>query len=178
MRKIETLEITCLAYGGDGFGRLPDGRACFVPFTLPGEQVRVRLTEEKSGHARARLLEVLRPSAERIQPPCRHFGICGGCHYQHLPYPAQLAAKQRIFAEQLTRIAGIPNPPVRPIVASPIHGIIATRSSSPSDPTASQATRRPAVMPWWRLKNAACLRLPSMNSGRRWIWKLCRISSE
>ncbi len=120
MSKIQTLEITSLAYGGDGFGRLPDGRACFVPFTLPGEQVRVTLTEEKAGHARGRLLEVLRPSPERIQPPCRHFGVCGGCHYQHLDYPAQLAAKQRIFAEQLTRIAGISNPPVLPIVPSPL----------------------------------------------------------
>ena len=119
MSKIQTLEITSLTYGGDGFGRLPDGRACFVPFTLPGEQVRVTLTEEKTGHARGRLLEVLRPSPERIQPPCRHFGTCGGCHYQHLPYPAQLDAKQRIFTEQLTRIAGIPNPPVQPIVPSP-----------------------------------------------------------
>ena len=119
MSKIQTLEIISLAYGGEGFGRLADGRACFVPFTLPGEQVRVNLTEEKSGHARARLLEVLRPSPERIQPPCRHFSVCGGCHYQHLPYPAQLAAKQRIFTEQLTRIAGIPNPPVLPIVPSP-----------------------------------------------------------
>lgn len=119
MSKIQTLEITSLAYGGDGFGRLPDGRACFVPFTLPGEEVRVALTEEKKGHARARLLEVLRPSAERIPAPCRHFGICGGCHYQHLPYPAQLAAKQRIFSEQLSRIAGITNPPLLPIVPSP-----------------------------------------------------------
>jgi tRNA/tmRNA/rRNA uracil-C5-methylase (TrmA/RlmC/RlmD family) len=51
MSKIQTLEITSLTYGGDGFGRLPDGRACFVPFTLPGEQVQVTLTEEQTGHA-------------------------------------------------------------------------------------------------------------------------------
>lgn len=119
MNKTQTLEIINLAYGGDGFGRLPDGRACFVPFTLPGEQVLVQLTEEKPGHARARLLEVLHPVPERVQPPCRHFGICGGCHYQHMAYPQQLAAKQAIFAEQLSRIAGIPHPPVQPIVPSP-----------------------------------------------------------
>jgi 23S rRNA (uracil1939-C5)-methyltransferase len=119
MSKIQTLEISSLSYGGDGFGRLPDGRACFVPFSLPGEHVRVALTEEKAGHARARLLEILRPAPERIPARCQHFGACGGCHYQHLPYPAQLAAKERIFSEQLSRIAGILNPPVLPIVPSP-----------------------------------------------------------
>ena len=118
MNKNQILEITSLAYGGDGFGRLADGRACFVPYTLPGEQVQVTLTDEKPGHARARLLEVLRPSPERIQPLCPHFSICGGCHYQHLSHPAQLTVKEKIFREQLTRIAGVSNPPVLPIVSS------------------------------------------------------------
>jgi 23S rRNA (uracil1939-C5)-methyltransferase len=113
------VEITGMVYGGDAMGRLPDGRAVFVPFCLPGERVRLRLIDEKRGHARAALLEVLETSPARIQPRCRHYGVCGGCHYQHLDYPEQLKVKSTIFTEQLERIAGLQNPPVKPIVASP-----------------------------------------------------------
>jgi 23S rRNA (uracil1939-C5)-methyltransferase len=113
------LDLTALVYGGEALGRLPDGRAVFVPFALPGERVRVRLVEEKRGFARAELLEVLVPSPQRIQPRCAHFTDCGGCHYQMLDYPAQLAAKTNILRDQLIRIAGIPEPPVKEMVPSP-----------------------------------------------------------
>ncbi len=117
--EVYEVELTALVYGGDALGRLPDGRAVFVPFGLPGERVRVALTVEKRGHARARLLEVLRPSPERVAPVCRHFGVCGGCHYQHLPYARQLEYKQLILREQLERIAGIEKPPVEAVQAAP-----------------------------------------------------------
>jgi len=116
---IVEVELTALAYGGDALGRLPDGRAVFVPFALPGERVRVRLVEEKRGHARAELLDVLQPSPMRITQRCIHFGVCGGCHYQHLAYRDQLAAKTAILREQLERIGGIVAPPVAPAVPSP-----------------------------------------------------------
>jgi len=106
-------------YGGDSIGWLPDHRAVLVPFALPGEQVRVRLHEQKRGVLRAELLEVIQPSPDRIPARCPHFGICGGCHYQHLPYPAQLQVKTRILADQLTRLGRIPDPPIRPMQASP-----------------------------------------------------------
>jgi 23S rRNA (uracil1939-C5)-methyltransferase len=128
-----------LTYGGDAMGRLPDpltgtgGRAVFVPFGLPGERVRIHLVEEKKNFARGELLEVLEPSPERISPKCKHFFIplshevgeglgvrgCGGCHYQHLPYKAQLKAKTEILRDQLQRIGKIENPPVQPMVACP-----------------------------------------------------------
>ena len=121
-----------LTYGGEAMGRLSDGRAIFVPFGLPGERVRVRLTEEKKNFARGELVEVLDASPDRITPRCRHFfsplsagegpgvrAACGGCHYQHLPYPKQLEAKTEILRDQLTRIGKIENPPVVPMVASP-----------------------------------------------------------
>ncbi len=113
------LRLERLTYGGDALGRLEDGRAAFVPFGLPGETVRVRIVEERRGYVRAELLEVLSASPQRIGPRCRHFGVCGGCHYQHLPYEAQLAAKTEILRDQLQRIGGIEAPPMRPIVASP-----------------------------------------------------------
>ncbi len=111
--------LTTLAYGGDAMGRLEDGRAVFVPFGLPGERVRVRLTEEKRGFARGELVEILEASPSRIIPRCKHFGVCGGCHYQDLPYEEQLKAKTEILRDQLRRIGRIENPPVQEIVASP-----------------------------------------------------------
>lgn len=116
-----TLEIslTTLTYSGDAMGRLPDGRAIFVPFGLPGERVRAQVTEQKNNYARGEIVEIIEASPERIQARCTHFAICGGCHYQHLPYSKQLEAKKDILRDQLTRIGKIQNPPVAPMVASP-----------------------------------------------------------
>jgi 23S rRNA (uracil1939-C5)-methyltransferase len=117
--ELHELTLFTLAYGGDALGRLETGQAVFVPFALPGERVRVRLTEQKRGHAQAELVQVLEPSPQRIQPKCMHFGVCGGCHYQHMAYQAQLAAKAEILRDQLRRLGGIEAPPVQPTVASP-----------------------------------------------------------
>ena len=113
------VNLTVLAYGGEALGRLPDGRAVFVPFALPGEIARVRLTEDRKGFARAELVEILASSPDRITPRCRHFGVCGGCHYQHLPYEAQLKAKTAIVQDQLARIGKLENVIIQPIVPSP-----------------------------------------------------------
>lgn len=113
--------VTCstFVYGGQTLARLADGRAVFVPFALPGERVRIQLMKEKAGYAEAALLEVLTPAPERITPRCRHYMHCGGCHYQHLDYPAQLVAKTQILRDQLVRIGGLVDPPVTPAVPSP-----------------------------------------------------------
>jgi 23S rRNA (uracil1939-C5)-methyltransferase len=113
------ITLTTLTYGGDAMGRLADGRAVFVPFGLPGERVRIRLTDEKRNFARGELVEVLEASPDRVTPRCVHFGVCGGCHYQHLPYEKQLDVKVDILRDQLTRIGKIENPPVQRMVASP-----------------------------------------------------------
>jgi 23S rRNA (uracil1939-C5)-methyltransferase len=99
-----TVTLDRWAYGGEAMGRMPDGRALFVPFCIPGETVRVRLVEEKRGFARGELVEVMEPSPDRISPRCKHYQQCGGCHYQHLPYTLQVRAKQDILKDQLTRI--------------------------------------------------------------------------
>jgi 23S rRNA (uracil1939-C5)-methyltransferase len=113
------ITLTTLTYGGDAMGRLPDGRAVFVPFGLPNERVRLRLVEQKRGFARGELLEVLGSAPERIQPRCKHFTICGGCHYQNLSYERQLTAKTDILRDQLKRIGKLENPTVNAMVASP-----------------------------------------------------------
>ncbi|NIS82328.1 MAG: TRAM domain-containing protein [Anaerolineales bacterium] len=118
MESIDLL-LTGLAYGGEAFGRDADNRMIFVPFALPDERVRVQIIDAHKRWARAQLIEVLKPSDDRINPRCRHFGTCGGCHYQHMPYEAQLQVKEAILREQLARIGGIENPPVMPTLPSP-----------------------------------------------------------
>ena len=115
-----TVTLDKLVYGGEAMGRLPDGRAIFVPFALPGEKVRTRLVVDKKGFARGELLEILEPSSLRIDPCCKHFSICDGCHYQHLSYTEQLKEKEEILRDQLVRLGGLENPPIEPIIASPI----------------------------------------------------------
>jgi 23S rRNA (uracil1939-C5)-methyltransferase len=94
-------------YGGAFLGRasLPHvaGKAVFVPLTLPGEEVRACMVEEKRGYATAELEEIVAASPHRIVPACRHFGACGGCHYQHTDYATQLEFKQAILRETLER---------------------------------------------------------------------------
>lgn len=109
---------TLLTYGGDALGRLPDGRAVFVPFVLPGERVEIEVVEQKQRYARARPVEILEPSPERVAPTCIHYGTCGGCHYQHLAYENQVKIKTEILSEQLARIGGIPEPRVQAAVPS------------------------------------------------------------
>lgn len=119
MSEHPVVRFTGLAYGGEAIGRLEDGRAVFAPFLLPGESARVRLVEERRGFARAEVVERLDSAAERTAPRCLHYGECGGCHYQHLTYPGQLAAKRAILRDQLERIGGCVDPPVAPTQASP-----------------------------------------------------------
>jgi len=113
------VRLTSLAYGGDAVGRLDDGRIVFVPFCLPGERVRLQVLEERARFVRGRLVELLASSSARTVPRCRHFGTCGGCHYQHLAYDEQLKAKTAILRDQLTRIGHIADPPVSAAVGSP-----------------------------------------------------------
>lgn len=95
-------------YGGSFLARL-DGKATFVPLTLPGEEARVRITEDKQSYATAEPEEILTLSPDRITPQCPHFGTCGGCNYQHADYATQLTLKRAILRETLER-AGVPAP--------------------------------------------------------------------
>jgi 23S rRNA (uracil1939-C5)-methyltransferase len=101
------VRIDSIAAGGEGVGRLEDGRVVFVHRTAPGELAEIRLIQQQKRWARGRLLRVLEPSAERRPPPCRFFAECGGCTLEHLTYDAQLRAKARIVADALARIGGL-----------------------------------------------------------------------
>jgi 23S rRNA (uracil1939-C5)-methyltransferase len=111
--------IEKIVHGGDAMGYAQDGRPVFVPFAAPGETVRVELTESHKGYFRAGLVEVIEPSADRTAPRCRHFGECGGCQFQHLTYACQVRVKEAILREQLRRLGGIADAPIRPTVTSP-----------------------------------------------------------
>jgi 23S rRNA (uracil1939-C5)-methyltransferase len=99
------LTIDKMIYGGDGFARSPEGKAVFLPFVLPGEEVSATILEDKKSFARATLNQLLRSSESRIEAVCPYFGNCGGCHYQHTGYPAQLEIKSAVLQETFKRIA-------------------------------------------------------------------------
>lgn len=110
-----TLELTQMAHGGPAMGR-HQGKVFFVPYALPGETVVVEVETSKKGWARARLTEVIESSPERIAPACPHFGpnACGGCQWQHVRYPAQLAYKTDVVSDQLARLGGLIEAKVSP----------------------------------------------------------------
>ncbi len=112
------MELTDLAHGGDAVGRF-QGRAVFVPGGLPGELVRARLTQERNNYARASLVEVLRPSPDRVPPQHPELAESGGFQWQHIAYPAQVAWKTRIVRQLLMRIGKFANPPVAPTIGMP-----------------------------------------------------------
>jgi 23S rRNA (uracil1939-C5)-methyltransferase len=100
------VRIEKLVYGGDGLAH-HEGHTVFVPLVLPGELVEIDSSARKKKFIRGRLERVVEPSAERVPPPCPHFGRCGGCQYQHMPYEAQLRYKAEILRETLGRIGRI-----------------------------------------------------------------------
>ena len=100
--RLRVVQIEKPVYNGAFLAR-DEGKAIFVPFALPGEQARVRVLDDKGSYATAELVEVMTPAPERIAARCPHFGSCGGCHYQHTGYEAQLAFKLAVLRETLTR---------------------------------------------------------------------------
>lgn len=113
------LVIDDLAFGGEGVGRV-DGYVVFVRAALPGDHLRVRVTEPRGRYARATINAIVLPSPDRVEPPCPYFGRCGGCRLQHLAYPAQLAFKGKQVRDCLTRVGGLgADVPVRAILGAP-----------------------------------------------------------
>ncbi|MGA3048560.1 MAG: 23S rRNA (uracil(1939)-C(5))-methyltransferase RlmD [Terracidiphilus sp.] len=115
-RQLVTIEKPI--YGGAFMARI-DGKATFVPLTLPGEQARIRIVENKRGYATAEAEQIVAIAPERVAPKCSHFGICGGCHYQHADYVTQLNFKQTILRETLQR-GGVQPPEEIAVLPTPV----------------------------------------------------------
>ena len=113
-----TLQIHDIAFGGKGVAR-HEGKVFFVPFTIPGETVTARVVRQKKNFGEAELIAVTEASPDRVAPECPYFGTCGGCSYQHIAYPRQLAVKAAQVEQTLRRVGKLEHVPMRPIIAAP-----------------------------------------------------------
>lgn len=121
------LEVSAIVAGGDGLARSSDGVVVFVPGALPGERVRAEIVERKARHTRARVVEVLVPSVDRVVPPCRFVEAgCGGCDLQHAAPDAQRRLKAAVVAGALRRLGGIDDVAVALGPVLPTHGFRTT----------------------------------------------------
>jgi 23S rRNA (uracil1939-C5)-methyltransferase len=100
------LSIEKLIYGGEGMAHA-EGDTVFVPYVLPGEEVRASVRTRKKKLVHANLVDVQKPAATRIAARCPHFGVCGGCHYQHIEVAEQVRLKKEILRETLSRLGGV-----------------------------------------------------------------------
>ena len=114
---IEGLEITTLAAEGKAMGRIDD-KVVFVPMTVPGDVVDVQIRRKRRRFMEGSVVRYVRRSEMRVEPFCPHFGVCGGCKWQNLPYDEQLRFKTEQVHDQLARIGKIELPEVRPCLGS------------------------------------------------------------
>lgn len=114
------IELTGMAHGGRALGKRGK-QVVFIPYTIPGERVMARITEDRGRVVFAAGVTLLEASADRVFPQCPHFGPgrCGGCQWQHIDYAAQLLLKQDVLADQLARIGGLENADVCRVIPSP-----------------------------------------------------------
>lgn len=108
---LENIRIESVAAEGKALARV-DGTVLFVPFAVPGDVVDVKVTKKKKSYMEGIIVRIVEPSEHRLQPFCSHFGICGGCKWQPLPYSMQLEAKQQQVYDQLVRIGHLRVPEI------------------------------------------------------------------
>ena len=113
------IKIESYAAEGKSIARLEGGKVLFVDNAIPGDVIDVIIIKDKKSWAQGRTIRLVEPSPQRIAPFCQHFGVCGGCKWQMLPYPQQLVYKQQQVADQLSRIGQIELPEIQPITGSP-----------------------------------------------------------
>lgn len=113
------IDVTALGFEGIAIGRL-DGVVHFVQGALPGERVRAQLVKSRSKHREAVAVEILEPSPERVDAPCRYYDACGGCSWQHLAYDAQVRWKTQHVVDAFERLGKIPVGEIRPALQSPL----------------------------------------------------------
>ncbi|MBO4427726.1 MAG: 23S rRNA (uracil(1939)-C(5))-methyltransferase RlmD [Bacteroidales bacterium] len=115
---LENLTVEAVAAEGKAIAHSPDGAVVFIEFAVPGDVVDVRITKKKKNYMEGRIEALKSPSEHRLEPFCRHFGVCGGCKWQPLPYSMQLEAKQQQVYDQLVRIGHLQVPEIQPIIPS------------------------------------------------------------
>lgn len=115
---IEGLAITAIAAEGKALGRTPEGQVVFVALAVPGDVVDVQVTSHRRRFMEGRIVRFITQSPDRQTPVCEHFGVCGGCKWQHLPYPLQLEQKQQQVVDQLSRIGKLDMPCPSGIIGS------------------------------------------------------------
>ncbi|MCQ2186794.1 MAG: 23S rRNA (uracil(1939)-C(5))-methyltransferase RlmD [Bacteroidales bacterium] len=115
---LENVTIENVAAEGKAIAHTEDGMVVFVEFAVPGDVVDIQVTRKKKAFMEGRIIRIVKPSDRRLDPFCEHFGLCGGCRWQPLPYDIQLAAKQRQVFDQLTRIGHLTIPEITPIIGS------------------------------------------------------------
>ena len=115
---LENLTIEAIAAEGKAIAHSPDGAVVFIEFAVPGDVVDVRITKKKKNYIEGRIEALKTPSEHRLEPFCKHFGVCGGCKWQPLPYSMQLEAKQQQVYDQLVRIGHLQVPEIQPIIPS------------------------------------------------------------
>ena len=116
---LENITIETTAAEGNGLAHV-EGKVVFVKQAIPGDVVDVQVNKVRSGYSQGYIARLISPSPHRLSPFCEHFGQCGGCTWQTLPYPMQIAFKQQQVVDQLTRIGHLQLPPVSPILGSEI----------------------------------------------------------
>lgn len=116
---LDRIRVIDVTVEGLGVARTPEGQVVFIEGAIPGDLADLWVYAQQKGVLRARVEHILTPSPDRVQPVCQHFGTCGGCKWQHQSYAAQLRFKEKQVRDALERIAGIANPPVRPIIGAP-----------------------------------------------------------
>lgn len=114
---LEGVTITGVAAEGNALARVDD-MVVFAPYGAPGDVVDIQVTKKRKSYAEGRITRIVTPGDVRIEPRCSHFGTCGGCRWQHLPYDVQLACKQQQVTDALTRIAKVELPEISPIKGS------------------------------------------------------------
>ena len=114
----EGVEITGVAAEGKAIAKV-DGMTVFVPFVIPGDVVDIQTYRKRKSFAEGRVMRFVEYSEDRVEPVCEHFGVCGGCKWQMLPYPLQLKNKQQQIEDNLTRIGKVELPEIMPILGAP-----------------------------------------------------------
>ena len=181
---IEGLEITTLAAEGKAMGRYNDV-VVFVPMTVPGDVVDVQIRSKRRRYMEGFVVNYVKRSPLREEPFCAHFGVCGGCKWQNLPYAEQLRFKTEQVRDQLARIGKVELPEIAPCLPSAetrfyrnkLEFTFAERRCSPTRRSPKRA-RSPMPRRWdstspvcstkcWTSKNAGCSPIRRMRSGKK-----------